>query len=167
MNLPFYANFQKMNGCELTQVCLQRPYFVLNLELFWFSFFPQYSKSYSIEQTYSYFPEIRVKKRHTFKIHLQDDLYLIPLKSRTVLSAYPCKLGMICLCPLSFRSRYGCSWLSYASCGGRCNILGVLMTLLHGTFHQSKKIRGAKCLYFTYFKKYWGCNSTPSSVAPD
>ena len=37
------------------------------------------------------------------------------------------------------------------------------MTFPFGTILQSKNIGGAKCLYFIYFKKYWGCYSTPST----
>ena len=47
--------------------------------------------------------------------------------------------------------------------GGRCKILGVLMTFPCGTLLQSRNIGGAKSLYFTYFKKYWECYSTPST----
>ena len=44
--------------------------------------------------------------------------------------------------------------------GGRCKILGVLMNFPCGTFLQSRNIVDARCLYFTYFKKYWGFCST-------
>ena len=40
------------------------------------------------------------------------------------------------------------------------------MTFPCGTSLQSRNIGGAKCLYFTYFKKYWGCYSIPCSTAP-
>ena len=45
--------------------------------------------------------------------------------------------------------------------GGRCKILGVLMTFPCYTFLQTRNIGVAKCLYLTYFQKYWGCYSTP------
>ena len=47
--------------------------------------------------------------------------------------------------------------------GGRCRTLGVLITFPFSTFLHSRNIGGAKCLYFTYFKKCWGCYSTPST----
>ena len=47
--------------------------------------------------------------------------------------------------------------------GGRCKILGVLMTFPYGTFLQFRNIGGAKCSYFACFEKYWGCYSTPST----
>ena len=41
------------------------------------------------------------------------------------------------------------------------------MTFPCGTFFQSRNIGGAKFFHLYYFKKYWGCYTTPScSLTP-